>query len=363
MILLRDTEPGSNPQSHGGQHRTAQIDELARGAGFQIHYMPRELPLWNFQRYLGGLACFIQSGFSIPASIRYLRRWGGGYLVYKNGLKSHPCCKLLLWENTHSSNWAAPYLARKLGFRVVAMPQNIEAFVFLRKKATRFFTTSRLGEEVEYLRQAHQIICISREEQWLLSLFGIAADFLPYYPPLGLMEQLLKVRELRSGRDQKRFLILGSAGNQPTGEGMRAQLNLLKKIPAATNMAVDIAGYGTESLKPFLVDNRFTLHGSVEPAHLETLLINARAVLIHQTKGVGALTRIPEMLVAGIPVIVNSIAARSAMHYLGVHCYESEANLAQWMNQALAPPPVPARPLEAETRFQECLRTQGRLRA
>jgi hypothetical protein len=36
--------------------------------------------------------------------------------------------------------------------------------------------------EVKQLAKADLVVCISREEQWLLNAFGIAADCLPYFP-------------------------------------------------------------------------------------------------------------------------------------------------------------------------------------
>jgi hypothetical protein len=78
-------------------------------------------------------------------------------------------------------------------------------------------------------------------------------------------------------------------------------------------------------------------------------------VLIHQTYGLDYLTRIPEMLIAGIPVIANSIASRSYFDYDGIHIYENSQELAKLINENFCLPKMPLPPIHHENRFVDYL--------
>jgi glycosyltransferase involved in cell wall biosynthesis len=210
--------------------------------------------------------------------------------------------------------------------------------------------------EIKQLAKADAIFCISREERWLLNQFGIKADFLPYYPPEPILSQLLTVRKARKHSVQNRFLILGTAHNPPTFLGMIKQIQDLQKIRQTTEFKVDIAGYGTEKLKQYCNRPSLIFHGTVESQKLNELLTNAKAVLIYQEAGVGALTRIPEMLIAGIPVIANGNACRSAFSYSGLYSYDDDDELAELMGKRLDIPSILPRPVAAEKRFISCLK-------
>jgi hypothetical protein len=88
---------------------------------------------------------------------------------------------------------------------------------------------------------------------------------------------------------------------------------------------------------------------------LLTAFKKAIAVLIYQEAGVGALTRIPEMLIAGILVIANSNTCRSAYNYDGIYCYDDDYELIKLMKSKLDLPKVLPSPIEAERRFIDCL--------
>jgi hypothetical protein len=73
-----------------------------------------------------------------------------------------------------------------------------------------------------------------------------------------------------------------------------------------------VAGYGTEAFLPARIGHdSIRLAGPMSPTELEDLLVGVRACLCYQEGGGGALTRIPEMLLAGVPVVANTHAARS----------------------------------------------------
>ncbi|NJL11155.1 MAG: glycosyltransferase family 4 protein [Calothrix sp. SM1_7_51] len=205
--------------------------------------------------------------------------------------------------------------------------------------------------EITNLAKADKIFSISREEQWLLKLYGIDNDFLPYYPPKEILNFLLDVRKARKISEKKRFLIIGTANNNPTIQGMIEQIQWLTSIKKEANFEIDIAGYGTEKLKEYCCDSTINIIGSVDSKELHNLLVNAKAVLVHQKMGTGALTRIPETIIAGIPVIANSSACRSAFNYSGVYCYEDKSELLNLICKKLDIPEILLPPIEAENRF------------
>ncbi|NJR76340.1 MAG: glycosyltransferase family 4 protein [Scytonema sp. CRU_2_7] len=137
---------------------------------------------------------------------------------------------------------------------------------------------------------------------------------------------------------------------------MIQQIQLLNQISKNVDFHIDIAGYGTEQLQEYCDGPNFTLHGTVDQGKLNYLLSNVKAILVHQKAGAGALTRIPEMLIAGVPIIANSNACRSAFDYPGVYCYDNQVELAAFMNKSLDFPPILERPVAAERRFIDCFK-------
>ena len=81
-----------------------------------------------------------------------------------------------------------------------------------------------------------------------------------------------------------------------------------------------------------------------------------RAICIHSQKGLGAVTRVPDMLLAGLPVLATPAAARSFLDLNGVHVYNSAAELRDLITSSLDVPSVPRRPEQLEDDFAEQLK-------
>lgn len=351
--LVVDTFFQSASYAHGGYYRTQQIAELIEQANFQAIPFQRQLLLSKRDRVLAGLAAILN-----PATFQFILKYqlkirssataiafcGFQRKLYQKVLNQHSGRKLLLWEAT--KNYVAPYVAKELGFKTIALPHNLESLAAGEDVFPESFDT-----ELASLGQADAVFCIAREEAWLLNLKGINAQFLPYYPPKARFNQLLEIRQRRKTTVKSHFLILGSASHPPTHEGMMEQIQWLKRIHQTQPFSVQIAGRGTETLAPFCDSPHFVLHGFVSEDQIEQLLQHSKAILIHQKAGAGAITRIPDMLVAGIPVIANGSACRSAFDYAGVYCYDDWTELAARIQQPLETPEVLPRPVAAETRF------------
>jgi hypothetical protein len=194
-------------------------------------------------------------------------------------------------------------------------------------------------------------------------LRGVAAEYMPFFPEQRQRERWLVLRA-RRGASQAPFdklLILGSAVNPPTRAGMAELLIWLRSRPPAPRLAVKVIGYGTEVFRDFQTD-QLAILGALSDANLQDQLVGARAAILHQPAAAGALIRVSEMLLAGIPVFANAIAARSTSQYDGVATYESFAELGAMLDSGgLEVPPVPEPPTAFERSFLETISAWNQL--
>lgn len=225
---------------------------------------------------------------------------------------------VFLWENT--SDQEMLYLLKATGRPVFALPHNTESLV-------ASHDVGALAKEVSNLQCCDGVFAISKEETWLLRLLGVKAYYFPYYPPKEVEAHLLSIRkrrELRQGNKRKKYLLLGSASNYPTRKGMQMMLDAAASRTLSFDLGV--VGYRTNSLR-VPQQTGITFYGAVTNEVLGGVLEETDAVLIFQPPTTGALTRIPEMLLAGIPVFVNFDAGRNYMDLGDVHLYDSFENL------------------------------------
>jgi len=115
--------------------------------------------------------------------------------------------------------------------------------------------------------------------------------------------------------------------------------------------SIVIAGYGTERLRMAFERIGARVVGTVSEEELDALQLDARALLVHYVPAPGALTRIPEALIAGIPVVANRHAARGFESIPGVHVYDSPEELVELLAADLPTPPAVPTPAAAEGRF------------
>lgn len=219
-----------------------------------------------------------------------------------------------MWENTTDCDML--YLLKATGHPVFALPHNIESLV-------SGHSIEALTQELAGLKLCDGVFAISKEETWLLRLMGVNAYYLPYFPPKEVEMHLLMIRNRREHRranERKKYLLLGSASNYPTRKGMQ----MLIDAAASRSLPFDlgIAGYRTNALH-VSQQARITFYGTVANEILDGILEETDAVLIFQPPTTGALTRIPEMLLAGIPVFVNFDAGRNYLNLNDVHLYDS----------------------------------------
>lgn len=267
---------------------------------------------------------------------------------------------LFLNEDTTSGSYGYPYLAQNIGKKMITVPHNVESLCYTGVDLQS--GKPMLGwlyEDIKRLKMCDAVFCISKEETWLLQIYGINAHYLPYYPPKAAEEYLLNIRKKRQERIPNRipkFLVLGSAENLPTLFGMVEVLEYLgshEELP----FEVHVAGYKTEEFLQQVIHPQIVYHGTLSKEELEQQLVETDALVINQSATSGALTRIVEHLIAGIPVVASFGAARDYYQINGVHVYysldELIAILKSFQFREIA---VPQRDQNAEHRFIDEIR-------
>jgi glycosyltransferase involved in cell wall biosynthesis len=201
---------------------------------------------------------------------------------------------------------------------VTAICHNLEALAS--QQVENQAATELLQKELELLSCCHLVVTISREENWLLNNLRIPSLFYPYYPVAPILDRLLEIRENRKTGKKEGILLVGTAANVQTREGMHQamsywQENQLDRLAGK----LLVAGYDTgKFFKPAQLGSSIELLGTLSNDDLDKHLAHVKACLCFQESGSGALTRICEMLIAGVPVLANSHAARSYYNRKGL---------------------------------------------
>ena len=118
------------------------------------------------------------------------------------------------------------------------------------------------------------------------------------------------------------------------------------QLGEAVERVLEQSGRSPWSLTARIVDELkipsfIVLHGALSQNALENILGQVTAIIAHQRVTTGCLTRIPEMLMAGIPIFCNTNAVRSWHNVPGIHVYESFPELMTLFTNehAVASPP------------------------
>ena len=303
---------------------------------------------------LAGIRHLRLQGYRAPHRLRLLGRYGRRLAAMIRFFTAQPRGSCVVW--TLSGDFVVPRAASLCGLPLVAVPMTFESLVpWSHDVLGGGDGWAKLRFEVEHIALAESVFCISAEEQWLLAGFGVPADLLPIYPAESLLRHLIALRARRLQTRQRHVLILSSS-NPTNLTGLRHLIDLISGRIAGLLPPILLAGHGLERFREGIDPAVVAVEGTVNAERLDELMVSAKAILIYQHFGTGALTRIPESLAAGIPVVCNSLAARSARHYAGVYTFETADELAGLLRRDLGTPPVPRRPEEAEARLIAAVR-------
>jgi len=215
----------------------------------------------------------------------------------------------------------------------VSIIHNIESFV--PRSMTIHPQWSLLKDEVNLINNTNLSVTIAREDTWLLRNFGMKCYYHPYYPPVDTEAELAKIRIARRKSHKKFFLCMGTAYNPPTLFGMQILINSWSNLMHG-KIPLIIAGYGVDGFfdQPPST-TAITIVGEVSHIEMTSLLTECIACILHQETGSGALTKIPELLRSGIPIIASQHAARSYEGTEGLYEYQELAEIPKIMQDII----------------------------
>jgi hypothetical protein len=276
------------------------------------------------------------------------------YAFYQHNL-GRPVSRTIVLE--WATNPVAFAALRDAGFKIVVCLMAIGSLWRERPNAITGAYPKMFLTEVENLRSADAVFCISREEQWLLANLGVSARYLPYFPDSERERELLEEREQRvTSLRNNEFLICATRGNTDTTESFREQVDWIRDLFPKGEVTFHVTGNATEEIRDIWNSPGFVFHGTCPPNAFIELKRRCRAICIHSQKGLGAVTRVPDMLLAGLPVLATPAAARSFLDLSGVHVYNSPAELRELIASSLCVPPIPKRHERLEDDFAEQLK-------
>ena len=350
-VLLR-ISPWGGAEVHGGQLRSQQIVSLVERAlpAAKVHVAPALRGLARpAQLALVARAAFDRASFASPMQGVYTAFVDR--IIGQLGLERGD---LVIYDADPRYGPAMAQIAVRRGLRLVALPHNVEALIPdtwpIRIDVER--VSHSLDAEIGWLARAEQVWPIGCFDRDLFELFGINARLLPYVPPDARAAELAALRARRAGTAPAHLLILGTAHNPPTRAGMVEQLAMASAL--RIELPIVLAGYGTEALAAEAGPG-VTVVGAQAWPELQTLIAGAAALWVHQAPMSGALTRIPEALIAGVPVVANGWAARGHVAMPGLTIYADADGLAAALADLPSGFPPPDFSL-AEAEFVNALR-------
>lgn len=202
-------------------------------------------------------------------------------------------------EYSSSYSRYAPRVASNLGIPYVLFPQNIEFLV--RGRVSRI-PGGEFEREIDAIREAELVVCICDQDAAICETFNERVAVVPYHPGPADLDSFACIRRRRAQSPKRRYLALGSAVNPSTHPGFREVVELLRSS-GIDREEILVVGYGTETLRGVLGDGAVVL-GSVESQNLEDLLSSCCGVVVHQRQTSGFLTRLVELNLSGVPVLV-----------------------------------------------------------
>jgi hypothetical protein len=362
MILYQDNFLEASVRD-GGYWRSCQIAELIARSGVDQA---------DPGRVGHSLSSFLQA---ITISVRLLGLHGAVFSKERlaplswaiANLQANREVRVLVSERF--ARFPGNYLAAVGRVPIVAVPHNIESLVPGQPPFIVPSLQRNRQVELNMLRMARACFCISAEDALLLRSEGVDAEVLPYFPAAERLQELTAIREARTeGGGDGPLVVLGSVTNPPTMQATRQLLEVLTGLyaeatPDQRSVWPDavVAGNGTGQLASFAAD-KVQVRGRVDDQELRKLLICARCLVVNQVPTTGALTRVTEALLAGVPVVAVRAAARGQEESNGLVLGDS---LAEALLMALKIPDgmvcdQPLRPTAAEEAFINTLQRLDR---
>lgn len=357
LRILRDTfctddRSDWSPHGSGGIWRRRQIDNILRRHGVEPVNLERPPTEAYSARVLRGLWLKLRFGDSILWTRRSLGAAAYSYRYYGYNARRPKLAPVAILES--GGDPIAGAALKDQGFRVVAVLSGINSLWLSRPSSLTGPYPRMFLAETQALANVNATFCISREEQWLLNNLGISARYLPYFPDEERAKALSMERERRQlprASTPREFLICATRGNSDTVNSFREQAEWICQVVPEGQAVFHVTGHQTEAIKDIWTDKRFAFHGTCSDEEFSAVKERCVAICLHQCAGIGALTRVPDMILAGLAVIANGPAARSFIDMPGVYVYDTPVQFCELLQVDMPMPPVPRRPIELEDAF------------
>ncbi|WP_443939723.1 hypothetical protein [Pedobacter sp. MW01-1-1] len=324
-IVYHYTRYVNDPFGHGGCKRSNQIIELIKKSDAELHTLCLDISIKNkgtlsiLLNLIVGIWYFFILRIPFLPSIKGLAKIGLYTRLVNDSLAKINTQATIVIEDFEKLGAILALQAKRKGIKVIGIVHNLDSLVpefmssFSSKKSPEFFE-----EELFFIRHCSIIYTISREENWLLNLNNIQANYLPYCPSETVFNQLSAISKRRMQYNGRGF-ILGTVLNPPTFNGMVDLITELEK----SKVYADVAGFGTEKLlERFPSLDYIKIHGAISFDQMSDFLENNSFFLVNQPYTAGVLTRIVECLIAGIPVLGNESSLRSYYYMNGVYLFD-----------------------------------------
>lgn len=298
----------------GGKARSVQLLEIFKQQGFELEDAAA------FSSYPGkmvliywAIRALFRFGVYRPLSVNGIRSIGWNYYKYTHYVLAHPAINVYVLEGTGFGDLQAVEILKYFKKKVILIPANIESLAPYPNAWTHQIPVlQRLESEVKYYLMADAIFCISSEETWLLQILSANVFFLPYYPPAASMKDIEERRVMRLDSQKKGWFYFADFRNSPNRLGFESLIRAIRTGQFELKEKLRVAGIGIEQIRhlvPQEVD--IELLGELSQSDLQQELINCKLVVLHHHPTSGMLTRIPELLLSGIPVIGNLAALKA----------------------------------------------------
>ena len=311
------------PTGHGGHRRAYQVHrdlEEALGAGNVVvtdnlwNYQPAGWRTLRFQ-LRRALSPYVENPLKLINRTRFTSRlydlppFHAYYEALLDGLAG-PAVSII----EHAGFSGLIPINERREIPTVACLQNLEAFDMSDDLAGPWAMRAKaldLANEFEVLARCDHRMFISKVEAGLMGGLGLSASFYPYLPVGEIKQRLEAVREVRSRAsiEPGLFLLLGTVGPEIRRASFSRFLDHARAEGLPDGVRIVVAGLYTATLfAPGESVPGIEVRGWLEEDALDALLARVAAVVVPQHQGFGALTRLPELACAGVPVLVSRSA-------------------------------------------------------
>lgn len=294
----------TSSEKHGGVKRTKQLSEIIADIGCDHLVQDIAAPelTYDIPKLLtSGLITrafwhVVHRRLSLRGALTFALR---GSALLRLVEKINPTIVLL--ETGPGRSLLLPQVLAFHNIPFITFPHNIEGLVPGQIQTSFPTQWQGLAWERAAYSAAERTFTISDFDAAILRTMGVAASCLPYFPAKADQINFRRVRERRTESEKTFALILGTVRNPPTRIGMQRLLADLASEHDSDHYVV--AGYGTEELGHFASPN-ISIKGGVSDSELEELLVGCQYVLVQQVQTTGLMTRMTEMNLAGVPLLI-----------------------------------------------------------